>query len=35
MELFERARRESTEERRRTMAAEAQRQEEARQDRPR
>ena len=35
MELFERARRESTEERRRTMAAEAQRQDEARQDRPR
>ena len=33
MELFERARRESTEERRRTMAAEAQRQEEARRDR--
>jgi tetratricopeptide (TPR) repeat protein len=32
MELFERARRESTEERRRTMAADAQRQEEARQD---
>ena len=31
MELFEQARRESTEERRRTMAAEAQRQEEARQ----
>jgi tetratricopeptide (TPR) repeat protein len=32
MELFERARREATEERRRTMAAEAQRQEEARRD---
>jgi tetratricopeptide (TPR) repeat protein len=32
MELFERARRESTEDRRRTMATEAQRQEEARQD---
>jgi tetratricopeptide (TPR) repeat protein len=35
MELFERARRESTEQRRRTMAAETQRQEEARQERPR
>jgi tetratricopeptide (TPR) repeat protein len=35
MELFERARRESTDDRRRTMAAEAQRQEEARQDRAR
>jgi hypothetical protein len=32
MELFERARRDATEERRRTMATEAQRQEEARQD---
>jgi tetratricopeptide (TPR) repeat protein len=32
MELFERARREATEDRRRTMTAEAQRQEEARQD---
>jgi hypothetical protein len=32
MELFERARREATEDRRRTMAAEAQRQEEARLD---
>ena len=35
MELFERARRESTEDRRRTMAVDAQRQEEARQDRAR
>jgi tetratricopeptide (TPR) repeat protein len=35
MELFERARRESTEERRRTMATEAQRQEEAQRDHPR
>jgi tetratricopeptide (TPR) repeat protein len=35
MDLFERARRQSTEDRRRTMAAEAQRQEEARQDQPR
>jgi tetratricopeptide (TPR) repeat protein len=35
MELFERARRESTEDRRRTMATEAQRQEEAQRDHPR
>jgi predicted Zn-dependent protease len=35
MQLFERARREATEARRRTMAAEAQRQEEAREDRAR
>ena len=35
LELFERARRESTEDRRRTMTAEAQRQEDARRERPR
>jgi thioredoxin-like negative regulator of GroEL len=35
MELFERARRDSTDDRRRTMAAEAQRQDELRQDQPR
>jgi hypothetical protein len=35
MELFERARREAAEDRRRTMAVEAQRQDEARQDRAR